>query len=118
ALFPSCCLRDLTRRRFRCCRWRKLCHPDPCLVMCALVVDRRSVTQTRVTTMRVVPALDPLEDRHPGFGLAFEPPTVKHLAFERGEEALGHRVVVGIAHRAHRRHDAGFPAALTESIAR
>src|SRR5690606_13660548 len=56
--------------------------------------------------------------RHPGFGLAFEPPTVEHLAFERGEEALGHRVVVGIAHRAHRRHDAGFPAALAESIAR
>ena len=65
--------------------------------MRALVVERRSVTERRVPAMRVVPALDPLEQRHPGFGLAPEAPAIEQLALERGEEALGHRVIVSIA---------------------
>src|SRR5690606_37875011 len=86
-------------------------------MMRPLVVDRRTVAKARVPTMRVVPALDPLEGRHPGFRLALEPPTVQQLTLQRREEALGHRVVVGVAYRAHRRHDAGLLAALAEGVA-
>ena len=68
--------------------------------------------------MRVVPTLYPLEDRHPRLRLAPEPPTAEHLALQRGKEALGHRVIVGVTDRAHRGHDAGFLAALAEGVAR
>ena len=44
-----------------------------------------------VPTVRVVPALDELEDGHAGFHLAPEPPAVQELALEGGEEALAHR---------------------------
>ena len=39
---------------------------------------------------------------------------VDELAFQAGEEALGHGVVVGIAHTAHRRANAHPLAALAE----
>ena len=39
-----------------------------------------------MATVRIVPALHPLEDRHPRFGLAAEPSPVEHFALERGEE--------------------------------
>src|SRR5690606_191746 len=85
-------------------------------MMRPLVVDRRAVAEARVPTMRVVPALDPFEDGHAGFRLALEPPTIQQLALQRREEALSHRIVVGVADRAHRRHDAGFLAALAEGV--
>src|SRR5690606_14126330 len=87
-------------------------------MMRPLVVDRRAVAEARVPTMRVVPAFDPFKDGHAGFGRALEPPTVEHLSLQRRKEALGHRVVVGVTYRAHRRHDAGFLAALAEGVAR
>ena len=68
--------------------------------------------------MRIVPALEPLEERHAGFGLTLKPATVEHFAFERGEEAFGHGVIVGIADRADRRHHARCLAAFPEGIAR
>src|SRR5678815_4224107 len=68
--------------------------------------------------MRVVPALEPFEDRHPGLGMGLEATTVQHFALERGEEALGHGVVVRIADRTDRGHDAHFLAALAERVTR
>jgi len=53
--------------------------------------------------MRVVPALDPFEQGHSGLGFRPEAPMLEQLLLERGEHALGHGVVVGIAHRAQRR---------------
>ena len=44
---------------------------------------------------RVAPALDEGEDGDAGAGLGLEPPPLRERAFERGEEALAHRVVVG-----------------------
>src|SRR6267378_2490337 len=67
--------------------------------MTALELDRRDTAKSLVTADRVVPALDKLEDRHARFGLRLETPAREQLAIERGEEALAHRVVVGIAHR-------------------
>ena len=52
--------------------------------------------------MRVVPALDPFEDRHFGFRLGPEPATAQQLSLERSEEALRHSVVVRVTNRAHR----------------
>jgi len=64
--------------------------------------------------MRVVPALDEIEDRHARLGLGLEGSPVEQLAFEGGEEALAHRVVKTVAHRTHRRPHPGLLAALAE----
>lgn len=60
--------------------------------------------------VRVVPALDEVEDRHTGFALVAEPMAVEQLALQGREEALTHRVVVAVADRAHRRTDTDLPA--------
>jgi hypothetical protein len=67
-----------------------------------------------VTAAKIVKALDEREHRHPRLGLRLEPVPVEKLAFERGEEALAHRIVVGVSDRAHRGAYAGFPAAVSE----
>jgi hypothetical protein len=53
-----------------------------------------------MTPMQVIPTLDPLEDRDPGFGLRLELTPVEQLPLEGREEAFGHGVVVGITDRA------------------
>ena len=68
--------------------------------------------------MRVVPALEPREDRHPRLGVTLERPAIDDFTLEGGEEALGHGVVVRIASRSHRGHDASFATSLAERIAR
>ena len=67
--------------------------------------------------MRIVPSLEPLEDGHPRLGLALKPAPVQHFSLQRGEEALGHGIVIRIAGGPHRGHHPGFAAALTERIA-
>ena len=67
-----------------------------------------------MTTVRVVPAFDELEDRHLRFGLRLETVLVDEFAFERGKEALRHGVIVAIADRSHRRSHTHQPAALAE----
>src|SRR5512134_662962 len=78
--------------------------------MTPLELDRRDASETRMAARWVVPALDELEDRHARLGLRRKAPAIEQLAFERREEALAHRVVVGIAHRAHRRAHLRFLA--------
>src|SRR5712691_10059159 len=82
--------------------------------MTPLELDRRDAPESRVTANRVVPAFDELEDRHAGLGLRFETPARKQLTLQRREEALAHRVVVGIAHRSHRGPHLRFLAAKAE----
>lgn len=65
----------------------------------------------------VVPALDVAEQGHAGLGLGFKDVAFNQFTFERGEEALGHGIVVGIAHAAGRRFDTHFRAALAEGHA-
>src|SRR2546427_10914823 len=65
----------------------------------------REVAKRRVTTARVVKALDELEDLEPRLVAALEGPTVKELGLERREEALGDRVVEGVAAAADRLQD-------------
>src|SRR5215468_6061800 len=83
----------------------------------ALVVDRRASTERRMSPMRVVPALQPIKDRHLRLCLAREAATAEYFTLKSREETLGHRVVVRITHRAHRRHDACFLAPLAEGVA-
>jgi hypothetical protein len=68
--------------------------------------------------MRVVPTFDPGKHSHLRFRLRLEATTAEQLTLKRGEEALRHRVVVGITDRAHRRHDVRLLAALAERVAR
>jgi hypothetical protein len=68
--------------------------------------------------MRVAPALVPFEDRHAGLGLGFAATPANHFALERGEESLGHGVVVSIADRAHRGHHTHILAKPAEGVAR
>lgn len=49
-----------------------------------------------MTPVRVVPALEPLEDGHARLGVALKPAPGQHLALQRGEEALSHGIVVRI----------------------
>ena len=65
----------------------------------------------------VVPTLNPGEDSHAGLRLGLEAVALDELGLQAGEEALGHRVVVGIAHGAHRGANAHLPAALAEGKA-
>ena len=50
-----------------------------------------------MTAAGIVPALNELEDRHPGFGLGPEFAPVVEFAFEGGAEALANRIVISIA---------------------
>src|SRR5947209_422880 len=59
------------------------------------IAHRRLVVQAGMPTVRVVPALDEVEDGHPRLGLAREATAVQQLALERGEEALTEGIVVG-----------------------
>src|ERR1700719_5401807 len=67
-----------------------------------------------MATGGIVPPLDVAEDRHPGLGLRCEPAACQQLAFQCGEEALAHGVVVGVTDRPHGWEHAGFPAAPAE----
>lgn len=62
---------------------------------------------------RIVEALDEFEDGHARFGLRLEATPIEQLTFERGEETLRHRVVVGVSDRPHR----GANACLSTSFA-
>ena len=70
-----------------------------------------------MAAVRVVPSLDPFEHRHTGFGLGLESAPVQQFTFHGGEEAFGHGIVVGVAYRTHRWHDAHLPVAFTECMA-
>src|SRR5712692_8736609 len=72
------------------------------------------IVERRVAAMGVVPAFDELEDCHAGLDLGFEAAAVEQFTFERGEEALAHRVIEAIADGAHRGSHAGLTAALAE----
>src|SRR5690606_26988440 len=67
--------------------------------------DRREVVECRMSARRVVPAFDEIEDGGLSLGRCAERHPIEQLALERREEALAHRVVVAVAHRAHRRTD-------------
>ena len=67
-----------------------------------------------MTTVRVVPAFDELEDRHLRVGLRLETVAVDQLTFERREEALRHGVIVAIADLSHRRSHTHQPAAFAK----
>ena len=62
----------------------------------------------------VIPALDELEDCHADLHLGTELPPFQQLTFERGEEALAHGIVVGVADLSHRGSDIRFFAAQPE----
>tara|TARA_R110002110_G_scaffold9321_4_gene45976 strand:- start:6707 stop:7249 length:543 start_codon:yes stop_codon:yes gene_type:complete len=66
----------------------------------------------------VVPAFDELEAGNAGFGLCLELTPVEKLAFEGGEEALAHGVVVAVADRSHGWPDAHFLASEAEGHGR
>ena len=65
-----------------------------------------------MASARVVPALDVSEHGKPCLGLGLEAAAIDQFAFEAGEEALGHGIVVGITDTAHRgTHAHGLAAA-------
>src|SRR5438132_13537214 len=63
---------------------------------------------------RIVPSLDVAEDRHSGLGLRGEPAACQQLAFQCGEEALAHGVVVGVTDRPHGWAHTRLPTAAAE----
>ena len=72
------------------------------------------MSERGVPSAGAVEAFDELEDRRP-CGLSVRPRvTVDQLSFESRDEALGHRVLVGVGHRARRGSESGFFEAATE----
>src|SRR5579872_4089642 len=65
----------------------------------ALVIDRREIADRGMTAATIVEAFDECEDRRARLGLVLEAAALEQLAFERGEEALAHGVVVGVSDR-------------------
>src|ERR1700693_5391816 len=63
---------------------------------------------------RIVEALDERERRMARLDLCLELAAIEKLAFEGGEEALAHGIVVCVADRTHRGAYAGVTAAVTE----
>ena len=74
------------------------------------ITDRRQVVQAGMPAVRVVPALDEVEDGHAGLSLGRET-AIQQLALEGGEKALTEGVVIGVAHAPHGRADTGLAAA-------
>jgi hypothetical protein len=62
----------------------------------------------------IVPSLDVAEDYHPGLGLRCEAAPSQQLAFQCGEEAFAHGVVVSVTDRSHEWAHTGFRAAAAE----
>ena len=66
---------------------------------------------------RVVPTLDPSEDRQACLGLDIPAAPGNQLTFQVGKETLGHGVVVGIVHGSHGRLYAHFLAPVAKGNA-
>ena len=64
--------------------------------------------------MRIVPALDELEDCELRLGMRAECCAIDEFTFECRKEALTHCVVVAITDRSHRRTDTGLLTASSE----
>src|ERR1017187_6035108 len=82
-----------------------------------LVVHRGSISQGRMTTMRVVPTFQPSKYGHARIDLAVKALPVDDLTLQRGEKRFRHRVIVGVSDPAHRGSDARLRAALAEGVA-
>src|SRR5919107_6447950 len=67
------------------------------------------MSQCGVSSPCIVEALYVLEDRTPRYLTVRPRVAVDQLPFQGRDEALGHRVVVGIGHRAHRGQKTLFP---------
>src|SRR5262249_57789312 len=78
-------------------RWRSSRPPLECV--------GRLVAQRRMPALPIVEHLDVVEERGAGLGMRAEGAPSQHLALQGCEEALGHRVVVAVADRAHRAAD-------------
>ena len=68
-----------------------------------------------MTSPQVVPVPDVAGELRFRFAAVAEGRAAEQLAFEAGEEAFSHGVVVVVSRRAHREHDAGIPASLPEA---
>lgn len=63
---------------------------------------------------RIVEALDKLEDGNARLGLRLKATLIEQLAFERGKEALRHRIVVGVSDRPHRGANTRLPTSFAQ----
>src|SRR5580658_1871224 len=67
-----------------------------------------------MTAAWIVKTFDELEDRAARLGLCLEPAACQQLAFECGEEAFAHGIIICVSDRTHRRAHAGLPTMLAE----
>lgn len=65
--------------------------------------QRRAITDAAVQAAHVVPSFEEPEDTCAGLLVGREVFTHQQFCFERAEERLTHRIVIGIADCAHRR---------------
>jgi hypothetical protein len=89
-------------------RWRLLLRTQ------AFEFARCAITGAAVQAAYVVPALQEGEDAPPGLIMGIEVFAHEQLGFERAEERLAHRIVIGVACGAHRWLHACLAAAASE----
>src|SRR6266536_3090562 len=82
--------------------------------MVSLVLVGCVVAESGVPAQRVVPGLNPVEDRRLRFLTRLERAAAEQLLLERGVEALADGVVVAVTLRAHRLRDPGLAQLLPE----
>lgn len=66
------------------------------------VLNWGAIAQGRMLPLRMIPALDKLEDRQTRLGLTAEALPVERFTFEGGKKALAERMVEAVSGRAHR----------------
>ena len=80
-------------------------------------VARGEITERAMTAARVIEGLDVIEDQEPGGSFRGWDPAGEAFGFERGDEALGERIVVGVGAAAHAGGDAVSREPIAESAA-
>jgi hypothetical protein len=81
-------------------------------------LSRGNITEPAMTTMRVIPPLEPRENLSASFVSCRETVSVQHFRLKAREKRLHHRIIEAVANATHGPRDAQFPAARGEGHSR
>jgi hypothetical protein len=81
-------------------------------------LSRGNITEPAMTTMRVIPPLEPRENLSASVVSCRETVSVQHFRLKAREKRLHHRVIEAVANATHGPRDAQFPATRGEGHSR
>jgi hypothetical protein len=77
-------------------------------------LSRGNITEPAVTTMRVIPPLEPRENLSASFVSRREAVSIQHFRLKARKKLLHHRIIEAVSDTAHGARDSQFPAARGE----